>query len=1036
MIVAALVAAAFISSGRKRSLNPPEQACLRRQRCDSEQDLEIGSEDGLEEGLVSHQAAANNINPLQQHAPPQPPNSPPITLPTPDASTFQAMMTSMLTSPMFLQQIAMAMQQLPQAQTTFVPPTQIPEASAVHQASPSPAPQPTPPPNPTAVNAPTDEQSYAMGANMFSRMRLRRQTSPSWLLVVLGIVALVALFGVTIAGATRQGRKRSLNPPEQACLRRQRCDSEQDLEIGSEDGLEEGLVSHQAAANNINPLQQHAPPQPPNSPPITLPTPDASTFQAMMTSMLTSPMFLQQIAMAMQQLPQAQTTFVPPTQIPEASAVHQASPSPAPQPTPPPNPTAVNAPTDEQSEWQWACACTDCDISTYIETKKQLELHMANVFKYAMMCPLCSCVYLGDKVLDKKWLFNHTKWYTLNANETIESLPGVRDCPHNRSWVQEKNGGTSVKICNKCHIAKTKVSDTNPRWNWLSFAKAPTQIVTFLRRWLPRQPFEVGRLFCIRLDWVCENLLKVQPGHMNPVFGEMTWYSVKIEFQGRGSAHAHFALMLADAQAVDRVNHEIIATTPDATRYPELHANPQRKMFWNQVAGLIPQCHMIHQCSNTTCKRHGTSCSKGFPRMCTPTPTLDPVLNRWEYMRLHTSDSYIVNYHPGLLFILGCHVHLQRGTDATWLNYLMKYQWKVDTHGSINIKASNLHAFGLPAEVSVGTLQSIAASLHAKVVSVNEAAWVLQDNDLARVSDNLKFVNINLDPPNLRSFVVNHGRHVADAYFDRPKDVHPEIDMATLVDWKTKYEIKPKNSNTQHPSFICALPNESCLFRRSSPLAPILRTLSPKDGEKFYYSEIMQSYAVRSHDEAFKREENLTKSWCEAAYLHGLFTDDQSLREHVRKPKYSWEGNMRDSALDFIDSEKPITTMLEIRNSIQNGNNKQQDDTYTTMKNSSTDNLSKHFMACIQRQYAPTVDQQVAQCLISQCEVDPDQHNILAILEQNMHKLWRIQGAGGHGKSHTLRAFIAKATSMGKINNPKVLLLPLLLASLVFFSYF
>ncbi|GIM16138.1 hypothetical protein Vretimale_18793, partial [Volvox reticuliferus] len=70
--------------------------------------------------------------------------------------------------------------------------------------------------------------------------------------------------------------------------------------------------------------------------------------------------------------------------------------------------------------------------------------------------------------------------------------------------------------------------------------------------------------------------------------------------------------------------------------------------------------------------------------------------------------------------------------------------------------------------------------------------------------------------------------------------------------------------------------------------------------------------------------------------------------------------------------------------------------------------------ACIQRQYAPTVDQQVAQCLISQCEVDPDQHNVLAILEQNMHKLWRIQGAGGHGKSHTLRAFIAKATSMGK----------------------
>ncbi|GIL84961.1 hypothetical protein Vretifemale_13591, partial [Volvox reticuliferus] len=110
---------------------------LCRQRCDSEEDLEIGSEDNPDDGHLSAQALANNNHPPLQTPPPPtspPTTSPPIATPTLDTSNFQAMMTAMLTSPMFLQQMAMAMQQLPQAQTTFVPPTQQPEASAVHQA--------------------------------------------------------------------------------------------------------------------------------------------------------------------------------------------------------------------------------------------------------------------------------------------------------------------------------------------------------------------------------------------------------------------------------------------------------------------------------------------------------------------------------------------------------------------------------------------------------------------------------------------------------------------------------------------------------------------------------------------------------------------------------------------------------------------------------------------------------------------------------------------------------------------------------------
>ncbi|GIL63422.1 hypothetical protein Vafri_17419, partial [Volvox africanus] len=318
---------------------------------------------------------------------------------------------------------------------------------------------------------------------LLARIRLRRNAGTSAPVIIFGLLAVVAIFGVTFANATRQGRsasKRPANSVDHASSRRQRCDSDQDVEHDPN----QGIISPQENANVQLPTLQ-----PTTSPNHVLPHPNATSIQAMMTAMFANPEFLRQMAMAMQQITPPQPSPTLPT-VQAQLPVPQANQSP-PQAAPPPEPTAANGFTNEQSEWQWACGCTDHDINTYISTRKALELHMANVLKHAMMCPLCSSVYLGDKLQDKKWVRNHTKWYALSPNETIDSLPGVKDCYHNRSWVQEKNGGSSVRICTNCHLAKSKDAETNPRWKWLSFAKAPTQLVTFLRCWLPRQPFEV-----------------------------------------------------------------------------------------------------------------------------------------------------------------------------------------------------------------------------------------------------------------------------------------------------------------------------------------------------------------------------------------------------------------------------------------------------------------------------------------------------------------------------------------------------------------
>jgi hypothetical protein len=70
--------------------------------------------------------------------------------------------------------------------------------------------------------------------------------------------------------------------------------------------------------------------------------------------------------------------------------------------------------------------------------------------------------------------------------------------------------------------------------------------------------------------------------------------------------------------------------------------------------------------------------------------TLDPVLNRWEYMCLHASDGWTRS-----------HVHLQRGTGYAWVNYLVKYQFKNDAVLGLLEFADDMHAFGLKEEVSL-----------------------------------------------------------------------------------------------------------------------------------------------------------------------------------------------------------------------------------------------------------------------------------------------------------------------------------------------
>ncbi len=75
----------------------------------------------------------------------------------------------------------------------------------------------------------------------------------------------------------------------------------------------------------------------------------------------------------------------------------------------------------------------------YEKLSGDLRVFMCDALDKAVMCPMCLRVFLGD-VTCKKTFASKFKWYVLKEGEQVDTLPGVIECPHNKSWVKIKRG--------------------------------------------------------------------------------------------------------------------------------------------------------------------------------------------------------------------------------------------------------------------------------------------------------------------------------------------------------------------------------------------------------------------------------------------------------------------------------------------------------------------------------------------------------------------------------------------------------------------
>ena len=123
-------------------------------------------------------------------------------------------------------------------------------------------------------------------------------------------------------------------------------------------------------------------------------------------------------------------------------------------------------------------------------------------------------------------------------------------------------------------------------------------------KWLHQNPVTAARHFQYWLDTFFHVFLK---NKAHPL-GELVDYAIRIEFQARGSPHAHTILWIRDAPKLGVQDDEEVCKFID--RY--VHSNvPEDEEMAELVTKLQKHKH------SATCRRHG-SCKFHYPRPPSP----------------------------------------------------------------------------------------------------------------------------------------------------------------------------------------------------------------------------------------------------------------------------------------------------------------------------------------------------------------------------------------------------------------------------------
>ncbi|RXW11836.1 hypothetical protein EST38_g14019 [Candolleomyces aberdarensis] len=225
----------------------------------------------------------------------------------------------------------------------------------------------------------------------------------------------------------------------------------------------------------------------------------------------------------------------------------------------------------------------------------------------------------------------------------------------------------------RCDIFLTMTC--NPHWPEITRELLPGQ-TTYDR------PDLIARVFQLKKKALLQYIYK------HGILGSTVAYVYTIEFQKRGLPHMHALIFLADGwklDSIDTIDSCISAELPDEQSQPKLWETVTRCMIHGPCGAENPQA---------PCMENGR-CTKGYPGSFSDFTTIDengfPQYRRRNNGRRvrvgeHEIDNrWIVPYCPLLSALFNCHINCEYVASAGSFKYLFKYIQKGGDMASLQI---------------------------------------------------------------------------------------------------------------------------------------------------------------------------------------------------------------------------------------------------------------------------------------------------------------------------------------------------------------
>jgi hypothetical protein len=173
----------------------------------------------------------------------------------------------------------------------------------------------------------------------------------------------------------------------------------------------------------------------------------------------------------------------------------------------------------------------------------------------------------------------------------------------------------------------------------------------------------------------------------NDIFGKVTDYWWRMEYQKRGGIHIHMVIW-CDKEKLAQLGTKISAEMPrfDPSDPVLKNLTPKALALWRDK---VWRNHR-HTCREVRCFRGPQGkrlkqCKQGFPFQLNDEEKLDKSGVRYLYVRRQAEDAEISSYILELVMMWDGHVNVQRVTDCGWEMYLAKYIAKSEAASNIKL---------------------------------------------------------------------------------------------------------------------------------------------------------------------------------------------------------------------------------------------------------------------------------------------------------------------------------------------------------------